>query len=247
MNNSIQGAIAPVVFNFNSLSIRTVTDEHDNPWFVATDVCNILGYTNCRQSIKDHCREAGVSKRYIRSSGQNRKITFINEGNLYRLITKSRKPEAEEFEIKLMDEILPTIRKTGGYQHKPNTKPEPEIRYFVGQDGSTKLAAEAAELIKINKQLLKSLSPTKLATINPPVWVRPAKAGTKDAVRDIKAVNAIIIDLKEWTKQLPDEAGNELWEALDDLQKLMVTCWTEVDEAIRCIESGMFYLKRWNG
>lgn len=49
------------------------------------------------------------------------------------------------------------------------TKPQPEIRYFVGQDGSTKLAIEAAELIKLNKQLLKSLSPTKLATINPPV------------------------------------------------------------------------------
>ena len=76
---------------------------------------------------------------------------------------------------------------------------------------------------------------------------KTAKAGTKDAVRDIKAVNAIILGLKEWTKQLPDEAGNELWEALDDLQKLMVTCWTEVDEAFRCIENGMFYLKRWNG
>lgn len=110
-----KGVTTPVVFSFNSLSIRAVTDEQGNPWFVASDVCSILGYRSGRQSLKDHCRESGVSKQDIRSGGQNREVTLINEGNLYRLIIKSKKPEAEKFERQVMEEILPSIRKTGSY------------------------------------------------------------------------------------------------------------------------------------
>ncbi|SFK64188.1 BRO family, N-terminal domain [Nitrosomonas aestuarii] len=116
MTATNSGAFAPVVFQFHSTSIRTFVDDHGEPWFCAKDVCDVLGYTNYSKAIKDHCREKGVTKRYSLTSGGNQELTFINEGNLYRLIIKSRKPEAEEFEIKLMDEILPTIRKTGRYQ-----------------------------------------------------------------------------------------------------------------------------------
>lgn len=115
MTKNLQGIQTPAVFNFNSLSIRAITDEQGNPWFVAGDVCTILGYRNCGRTITDHCREAGIRKRYIRSSGQNREVTLIDEGNLYRLIIKSKKPQAEKFERQVMEEILPAIRKTGSY------------------------------------------------------------------------------------------------------------------------------------
>lgn len=138
-----KGVSTPVVFNFNSLSIRAITDEQGNPWFVAKDVCNILGYSKCSQAIKDNCRADGVSTRsLIDRMGRKQSSFFINEGNLYRLIIKSKKPEAEKFERQVMEEILPAIRKTGSYSGLPNPSTQSE---------------ELAELIRIQKRLLKSL------------------------------------------------------------------------------------------
>lgn len=106
----------PVLFEFEALPVRVVTEEDGEHWFCAKDVCEVLGYNNSRQSVEDHCREAGVSKRYTSSGGQRRELAFINEGNLYRLIIKSRKEEAKRFESWVCDEVLPALRKTGSYQ-----------------------------------------------------------------------------------------------------------------------------------
>jgi len=106
----------PTLFEFEALPVRVVTEEDGEYWFCAKDVCEVLGYSNTSQTIEDHCRETGVSKRYTSSGGQQRELAFINEGNLYRLIIKSRKEEAKRFETWVCDEVLPTLRKTGGYQ-----------------------------------------------------------------------------------------------------------------------------------
>lgn len=113
-------------FAFQGHAVRIEMDEHGNPLFCAKDVCNILGYANSRKAISDHCKTEGVTIRYIgvvtgkKTDGsaaiQNVEMTFINEGNLYRLIIKSNKPEAEPFESWVCDEVLPAIRKTGSYQ-----------------------------------------------------------------------------------------------------------------------------------
>ncbi|WP_159990829.1 BRO family protein [Pelistega ratti] len=102
-------------FNFNNLPVRTHTDENNELWFCGTDVCDILGYINAPLTIQKHCREKGISKRYTLTPKGNQELTFINEPNLYRLIIKSRKVEAERFEEWVMEEVLPTIRKTGSY------------------------------------------------------------------------------------------------------------------------------------
>jgi len=103
-------------FNFNNTAVRTFTDNQHNPWFAAKDVCDVLGYRNDTDAIKKHCKEGGVAKRdLIDNLGRKQESSFINEGNLYRLIIKSRKPEAERFEAWLMEEVLPTIRKTGSW------------------------------------------------------------------------------------------------------------------------------------
>lgn len=102
-------------FDFNNSTVRTITDEHNEAWFVASDVCNILGYTNSRKAINDHCKAKGVTKRYTLTEKGEQELTYINEPNLYRLIIKSRKPEAEKFEEWVMEEVLPSIRKTGAY------------------------------------------------------------------------------------------------------------------------------------
>ncbi|HDL6201811.1 TPA: hypothetical protein PXI00_002517, partial [Mannheimia haemolytica] len=81
-------------------------------------------------ALAKHCKPKGIAKRYTPTKGGNQELTFINEPNLYRLIIKSRKPEAEKFEAWVFEEVLPQIRKTGKYtlqnsqQNLPLTLPE---------------------------------------------------------------------------------------------------------------------------
>lgn len=99
MASQPDGVITAIVFSFNSLSRRAETDERGNTRFIASDVCKILGYINCRQSINAYCREDGVSKRYtIDRIGRRQEIILINKINLYRPIIQSKKPEEEKFE-----------------------------------------------------------------------------------------------------------------------------------------------------
>lgn len=117
MTNHAQsiGASAPAVFSFESHCIRTVADEQGNPLFCASDVCEVLGYANSRDALSKHCKERGVAKRDTPTTSGLQSMTFISEGNLYRLIVKSRKPEAERFESWLMDDVLPALRQQGSY------------------------------------------------------------------------------------------------------------------------------------
>lgn len=119
MSNQIQFS----TFNFKNSPVRTITDPNSEIWFCGTDVCDILGYTNSRKALQDHCKVSGVTKRYISYPSGRKEAIFINEPNLYRLIIKSRKPEAEPFEAWVFEEVLPQIRKTGKYEIQ---LPEPE-------------------------------------------------------------------------------------------------------------------------
>lgn len=100
--------------------IRTVEID-GKPYFVATDVARALGYSNPRKAVNDHCK--GVTKCDTPTSSGVQRMSYINEGDLYRLIMKSKLPSAEKFENWVMDEVLPTIRKTGSY-NKPMTTAE---------------------------------------------------------------------------------------------------------------------------
>lgn len=124
MKNQIQFS----TFNFKDLPVRVISDPKGEFWFCGTDVCQILGYTNSRKALQDHCKQGGVTKRYTPTKSADQEMTFINEPNLYRLIIKSRKPEAEPFEAWVFEEVLPQIRKTGKYQLQPQqlALPEPE-------------------------------------------------------------------------------------------------------------------------
>ena len=112
-------------FQFQSYKLRVEADEHGNPWFCAKDVCVILGYANDSDTIKKHCRADGVSNRYpiVDALGRTQNPNFISEGNLYRLIIKSNKPEAEPFESWVCDEVLPALRETGSYALPPVPRP----------------------------------------------------------------------------------------------------------------------------
>ena len=96
-----------------------VIERDGNPWFVAKDVCDVLGLSDPAQSLryldddeKDKINTKGTSL----FSGQGSPVTsVINEPGLYSLILRSRKPKAKEFKRWVTHEVLPTIRKTGAY------------------------------------------------------------------------------------------------------------------------------------
>lgn len=102
---------------FGELEILTIEGKE---WFPAGKVAEILGYTNPHKAVRDHTKERGVTIRsVIDSLGRSQDKKFIDEGNLYRLITKSKLPQAEQFEEWVFDEVLPQIRKTGTYSDNP--------------------------------------------------------------------------------------------------------------------------------
>lgn len=110
MNNEMQK------FDFKGASLRTLTDEAGEPWFVAKDVCDILELTNpavALQSLDDD-EKTNLSNSYVWSEPGRRPL-IISEPGLYRLVMRSRKPEAKEFQRWVTHEVLPAIRKTGGY------------------------------------------------------------------------------------------------------------------------------------
>lgn len=104
--------------------IRTI-EVDGTPWFVANDVAYALGYNNPRKAVLDHCK--GVTKRDTPTSGGMQQISYINEGDMYRLIMKSKLPSAERFEAWVVDEVLPSIRKHGGYISGQDTLSDDEL------------------------------------------------------------------------------------------------------------------------
>lgn len=94
-------------------NIRTVIID-EKPYFVASDVAKALGYARPNDAINQHCR-ATVKHRIIDSLGREQETNIIPEGDVYRLIVKSKLPTAEKFESWVFDEVLPQIRQTGGY------------------------------------------------------------------------------------------------------------------------------------
>ena len=114
--------------------LRTI-NENGKVMFVASDVAKMLGYSNTRKAISDHCPH--VTKRYIgvqtgvKADGtpamQNVQASIITEGDVYRLIAHSKLPAAERFESWVFDEVLPSIRKNGGYIAGQDTLSDDEL------------------------------------------------------------------------------------------------------------------------
>jgi len=99
-----------VAYAFDGNEIRTVFFDSD-PWFIAKDVAEALGYTDTDQAIRKHCKAAITSP--VESTGQVRHMRIIPERDVYRLIFNSRLQSAERFEEWVVAEVLPSIRKRG--------------------------------------------------------------------------------------------------------------------------------------
>ena len=106
-------------FQFDGNDIRVVT-KNGQPWFVASNVADILGVINYRDTLagfpeSEKRQEILHVGNTDTKTGVKRKVSLISEPGLYRMIFQSRKPEAEKFKTWVFSEVLPLLRKTGSY------------------------------------------------------------------------------------------------------------------------------------
>lgn len=102
------------VFVFQDNEVRTVSIDGE-PWFVGKDVAEVLGYSNTRKAIQDHVDGEDKGVTICDTLGGKQELTIINESGLYSLILSSKLPTAKKFKRWVTSEVLPSIRKNGGY------------------------------------------------------------------------------------------------------------------------------------
>jgi len=133
-----------------------IVEENGKIEFGATEVAKMLKYANPHKAIIDHCKKDGLTKReVIDNLGRKQEKNFIDEGNLYRLITHSKLPSAEKFEKWVFNEVLPSIRKTGGYIAGEENMNEDELvlkAMTVLNSKVEKLRLENKNLLATNNQ-----------------------------------------------------------------------------------------------
>ncbi|WP_345805595.1 phage antirepressor [Bacillus subtilis] len=159
------------VFNYQDQQVRTVVKD-GQPWFVAKDVCNVLNHSNHKVAVS-RLDEDEVRKVYLADSlGRNQKTTVVNEAGLYSLILTSNKPEAKQFKRWITHEVIPIIRKTGGYV----ANDELFIQTYLPQaDENTKL------LFKTTLHTMKEQS-KQIETMKPKVVFAEAVESSESSV-----------------------------------------------------------------
>ena len=137
----------PQVFNFNDNPV-TVLMIDGNPWWVAKDVCNVLGICNTGDAVSrlddDERNTIGIT-----DGIGNPLKNIINESGLWSLVLTSRKPEAKAFKKWLTSEVIPSLRKTGSYSIAPPAPPKELTRLEILQ--------MAVETEKVNQELTKQI------------------------------------------------------------------------------------------
>ena len=129
-------------------TIRTM-EKDGELWFVGKDVAEVLGYSDTNQAIRKHVDEEDRLTRSFNGSGQNRGMIIINESGLYSLILSSKLPSAKAFKRWITHEVIPSIRKTGGYNA------DATMQSVVQTLATMQRVLEAQQ--EINKKLLSQL------------------------------------------------------------------------------------------
>lgn len=111
------------IFNYNGNEVRTIQKDGE-PWWVLKDVCEVLGLSSPHK-VFDRLDEDEKGRNQIPTLGGEQEMTVVNESGLYNVILRSDKPEAKPFRKWVTSEVLPSIRKNGGYiANQENLTPE---------------------------------------------------------------------------------------------------------------------------
>lgn len=184
------------VFKNEELGNVRAVDKDGKPFFVANDVARALGYAEPAKAIRTHCK--GVSETDIPTHGGIQTVKIIPEGDIYRLIIRSKLPSAERFETWIFDNVIPSIRKHGGYiAGQENLSPEEVVaRALIVADG----------IIKEQKAQIEEMTP---------------KAVFADAVSESES-SILIRELAKLLKQNGIQTGEKrLYQWLRDHEYIM--------------------------
>lgn len=158
MNNLVQNLKVFENEEFGPVRATTINNE---PWFIGKDVAEVLGYKNTRDALKVHIDVDDKAGVVIHDGRQNREMTVINESGLYSLILSSKLPNAKKFKRWVTSEVLPSIRKTGGYIPHDENMSDDEIMaraLIVAQ----KTIEEKSKLLKQAKETIEDMKPKAL-------------------------------------------------------------------------------------
>ena len=149
------------LFNNKNLgSVRTALDQDGNIWFVAKNVCDVLGIVNNRDAMSrlDEDEKDTIDPHIFtvgNTDTENRRgseLSIINESGMYTLVLTSRKPQAKEFKKWLTHEVIPTIRQHGGYiygQEMLETKDQKEIKEKLSE------LSEKVKYLRVRRRQLR--------------------------------------------------------------------------------------------
>lgn len=217
--------------------VRVVMQDED-PWFVASDVAKALGYANPQEATREHCRKVNKITQPSESLPSVKcPPTFINiipESDVYRLVMRSNLPRAVEFQDWICEDVIPSIRKTGGYLiAKPDDTPEAILAraVLVAQDTIRRIEAERDDAIRTKAEIGSRREATAMATASAAVRKAAALENELGRGRDYKSVKGIpwFLDVFADTPAAYSVAGRKL----SDMSRRM-------DYEIREIEDSRF-------
>ena len=181
--------------------IRILEQDDGKVLFCGKDVADALGYAIPSKAINTHCK--GVSKLEAPTKSGVQNMLFVTEGDLYRLIAHSRRPDAEKFERWVFDEVLPSIRKHGAYM-----TPETIKKVMLTPDFIISLAGELKNEQEKNKKLTLELESKdeEISTLKPKATycdlvlsctnAVPISLIAKDYGMSARKLNSILNDMK---------------------------------------------------
>lgn len=173
------------VFDYQGKQVRTVL-VNDEPWFVAKDVCGILGIDNVSRAI-DRLGEKMKGITTIHTLGGEQEMLIVSESGVYKLVFTSRKKEAEKFSDWVATDVLPAIRKTGTYTAKPMSVED----LIIAQATSVKELKKQVTEIAGTVQQLQAAQEKKadITSTLPPVNEKSLRANINSIVRSYASRN----------------------------------------------------------
>lgn len=144
------------IFNNSAFGAIRVIQQNGEPWFVGKDVCEALRYSNSRKALADHVKENHKGVTFCDTPGGKQQITIIDEAGLYSLVMRAKTEKAEAFQEWVTGEVLPAIRKHGGY-----LTPDKIEQALTDPDTIIKLATTLKEERAARQQAEASLQAAK--------------------------------------------------------------------------------------
>lgn len=223
--NEIQIFNGIQIFNNIEFGGIRIAEIEGKPYFMATDIAKALGYSRPNDAISAHCR--ATVKHSTPISGKMQEVNFIPEGDVYRLIARSKLPQAEKFEKWVFDDVLPSIRKHGAYM-----TPQKIEEVLLNPDTIIKLATD----LKAEREHRMALE-TKIEQDKPKTIFADAVSSSKTSI--------LIGDMAKLLRQNGIEIGQKrLFDWLRNngyLIKRKGSDWNMPTQ--RSVEMGLFEIK----